>query len=341
MTTFQRNRAIPSEQCYGIQEELYYYDTLAPAAQVVLPVGNRVQSQSRYISASTSFTRERDNNTNTKNKASLPVMVFHDSLFIEEVISLEANTIGLRHLRYGFARGVPKFKMNSISYFTFFISHRLCDHHGCINTRVAPSLGFARGAILTALLFFLYQNFQSALCSSNSNWSLNNDGAVADTNSERPSFRSGGTNDNVIQGQQQLDRGLHQDGDLEDDMIHRVLIREQERFQAEFQALLRANQYPRSSTTNCFDRRLLLTPTRKKALDGFALEFQDLARQLQIAYTTDLTLVTTSQWKSAYASCKNNSTSRSSDESGDWTCLWNRSRIVQPRINCNIQITNA
>jgi hypothetical protein len=197
----------------------------------------------------------------------------------------------------------------------------------------ASSQSFAKAGILTALLFLFYQNLQNAICSRPYSWSQQHCG-VFDANSEHhyaaaaAGAGASSSNDNVHQVVQQQHtvkrsvQGLYQEEEpAESLIIHRVLIQEQERLQTEFQALLRANQYVK---TSCFDRRLLLTPTRKKSLDGFTLEFQDLARQLQTAFATDRTLVVTSQWKSAYASCNSTSTS----DTGDWTCLW------KPPSNC-------
>ena len=87
------------------------------------------------------------------------------------------------------------------------------------------------------------------------------------------------------------------------------LLQYQVRASNEFQALIHRNQHSSvatsssssSSFTPCQERRVLMMPPLTAQYDGFTLELHAIGRYLQIAVTTDRTLVLRNNFTSGYA----------------------------------------
>ena len=108
----------------------------------------------------------------------------------------------------------------------------------------------------------------------------------------------------------------------------KAVLNEQVQIQEVFQRIIYELQHPKV----CHEARRH-SHTGNHPLDGFALEFQNLARHLQTAIASHRTFEIPYTWKSAYAppSCKWSTgvnVSASDDVIGDFLCLW------QPPSHC-------
>jgi Alpha-(1,6)-fucosyltransferase N- and catalytic domains len=127
-----------------------------------------------------------------------------------------------------------------------------------------------------------------------------------------------------------------------------ALLQHQVRASNEFQALIHRNQHSSSSSSSssipCRERRVLMLPPSTLPYDGFTLELHAIGRFLQIAVTTDRTLVLRNNFTSGYAppncawrtdaehtatqvkttTTKNTTTSpdRTQGGSSSWNCLY-------------------
>eukprot|EP00934_Nitzschia_sp_Nitz4_P007476 Nitzschia sp. Nitz4//scaffold352_size16485//14344//15684//NITZ4_008860-RA/size16485-processed-gene-0.8-mRNA-1//1//CDS//3329548909//7466//frame0 len=111
---------------------------------------------------------------------------------------------------------------------------------------------------------------------------------------------------------------------LLDDSTTLADLTRQQQDQLVFQELLAAHQFP----SNCNDPSVKHKFWIRGAIppkDGFASEFQYMARLLQSAVSTQRILQVKNDWQSAY--CPDDPTSMGASGQG-WTCLW------QPLSNC-------